>query len=64
MRVQKEGYSGPYTEWMLLGSVELAVPDEKLFWDGKNLRFTNNDKAKELVKPRFRKGWELQDISG
>ena len=56
--------AGPYTEWMLLGAISWRFPHEKLLWDGKNLRFTNNEKANEFVKPNFRKGWELQDISG
>ncbi len=55
--------AGPYTEWMLLGAISWRFPNEKLLWDGKNLRFTNNEKANEFVKPQFRKGWELQDIS-
>ncbi len=29
----------------------------------KNLRFTNNEKANDFVKPRFRKGWELKDVT-
>ena len=55
--------SGPYTEWMLLGGISWRFPNEKLLWDGKNLRFTNNDKANEFVMPKFRKGWELKDIA-
>ncbi len=55
--------AGPYTEWMLLGAISWRFPNEKLLWDGKNLRFTNNEKANEFVKPQFRKGWELQDVS-
>jgi predicted dehydrogenase len=55
--------AGPYTEWMLLGAISWRVPNEKLLWDGKNLRFTNNDKANELVRPNFRKGWELKDVA-
>ncbi len=55
--------AGPYTEWMLLGAISWRFPNQKLLWDGKNLRFTNNEKANEYVKPRFRKGWELKDIS-
>ena len=55
--------AGPYTEWMLLGAISWRFPNEKLLWDGKNLRFTNNDKANEFIKPNFRKGWELPDIS-
>jgi predicted dehydrogenase len=55
--------AGPYTEWMLLGAISWRFPNEKLLWDGKNLRFTNNEKANEFVKPQFRKGWELKEIS-
>jgi len=55
--------AGPYTEWMLLGAISWRFPNEKLLWDGKNLRFTNNAKANEFIKPTFRKGWELQDIA-
>jgi hypothetical protein len=57
------GIAGPYTEWILLGAISWRFPNEKLLWDGANLRFTNNDKANEYVRPRFRKGWELQDIT-
>jgi hypothetical protein len=56
------GIAGPYTEWMLLGAICWRFPNEKLLWDAKNLRFTNNEKANEFLKPRFRKGWELKDI--
>ena len=55
--------AGPYTEWMLLGAISWRFPNEKLLWDGKDLRFTNNEKANEFVKPKFRKGWELKDIT-
>lgn len=55
--------AGPYTEWMLLGGICWRFPNEKLLWDAKNLRFTNNDKANEFITPKFRKGWELKDIA-
>ena len=48
---------------MLFGAISWRFPNEKLLWDGKNLRFTNNEKANEFIKPNFRKGWELQDIT-
>ncbi len=54
--------AGPYTEWMLLGAISWRFPNEKLLWDGKNLRFTNHEKANEYIKPHFRKDWELNDI--
>jgi hypothetical protein len=55
--------AGPYTEWILLGAISWRFPNEKLLWDGPNMRFTNNEKANEFVKPTFRKGWELSDIT-
>ena len=55
--------SGPYAEWMLLGAICWRFPNEKLLWDGKNLRFTNNEKANDYMKPKFRQGWELKDIT-
>jgi hypothetical protein len=55
---------GPYVEWLLLGTSAWRFPHEKLLWDGPNLRFTNNDKANEFLKPQFRKGWELKDVDG
>ena len=55
--------AGPYAEWLLLGAISWRFPNEELLWDGKNLRFTNNEKANEYVKPNFRQGWELADIT-
>jgi predicted dehydrogenase len=55
--------AGPYAEWILLGTICWRFPNEKLRWDAKNLRFTNNDKANEFVAPKFRKGWGLQDVT-
>ncbi|MFT5123227.1 MAG: putative dehydrogenase [Kiritimatiellia bacterium] len=55
--------AGPYTEWLLLGAISWRFPNQKLMWDGANLRFTNNDEANAFVKPNFRPGWELKDIS-
>ena len=56
------GIAGPYVEWLLLGTISWRFPGEKLLWDGPNLRFTNNEKANEFIRPKFRKGWELKDI--
>jgi hypothetical protein len=54
--------AGPYVEWLLLGAISWRFPNQKLMWDGKNLRFTNNDEANAFIRPRFRKGWELKEI--
>jgi len=55
--------AGPYVEWLLLGTIAWRFPGEKLLWDGPNLRFTNNEKANEFIKPKFRKGWEIQQVT-
>ena len=53
--------SGPYAEWVLLGNIAEKFGD-RLEWDPENLRFTNNDKANEYIKPQCRQGWEIKDI--
>jgi predicted dehydrogenase len=55
--------AGPYAEWILLGTISWRFPNEKLLWDGANMRFTNNEKANDYVKPHCRAGWELADIT-
>jgi len=51
-------------KWMLLGAICWRFPNEKLLWDAKHLRFTNNEKARtEYMKPKFRQGWELNDVT-
>ncbi|MEI7732405.1 MAG: Gfo/Idh/MocA family oxidoreductase [Verrucomicrobiota bacterium] len=54
--------ASPFTEWLLLGAISWRFPKTKLLWDGKAMRFTNNEKANEFIKPYFRKGWELKDV--
>ena len=56
-------YGGALTEMVLLGVLAIRMKDQRLEWDSKNLRFTNNEEANEFVKPKFRKGWELKDIT-
>ena len=52
------GVSGPYAEWVTLGAIAYRF-DGKLEWDPAKFEFTNNKAATELLKPKFRKGWEL-----
>ncbi len=51
--------TAPYAEWLALTAIALRVPG-KLEWDSKNMRFTNSAEANRLLKPVFRKGWELK----
>ncbi len=51
--------TAPFAEWLALAIIAMRVPG-KLEWDSKNMRFTNSAEANKLVKPEFRKGWELK----
>ena len=55
--------AGLWGEWMMMGNIALNFPGETLMWDAANLRFTNNEKANEYIRPKYRKGYELKDIA-
>jgi len=50
--------AGPFVQWMLLGTIAMRV-EGKLEWDAQAMRFTNNQQANALLKPKFRKGWRF-----
>ena len=51
-------YSGPLAETALLGN--LAYRSQADFdWDSKNLK-TSSDQANQLIKTRYRTGWEIE----
>jgi hypothetical protein len=49
----------PYIEWLILGAVALRVPNTKLMWDAKNMKFDNAE-ANKYLRPFMRKGWEFK----
>ncbi|HVN83191.1 MAG TPA: Gfo/Idh/MocA family oxidoreductase [Terriglobia bacterium] len=51
-------YSGPFTEWVLLGVIAQRV-EGKLLWDSNKMRFTNNSKANQYISREYRKGWKV-----
>ena len=51
-------YSGPFTEWVLLGVIAQRL-EGKLLWDDKKMRFTNNSKANQYVSRDYRKAWKV-----
>lgn len=53
-------YSGPFTESVVMGCLALKFLDQKLMWDGENMKFTNNDSATAYTKPNYREGWSLE----
>jgi hypothetical protein len=48
-------YGGALTEMVLLGVLAIRMKDERLVWDSRNLRFTNNEKANELLRIEYRR---------
>jgi predicted dehydrogenase len=55
--------TGPMTEAILLGTVAIRTPDERLDWDAAKLAVTNHAAAHKLLKRDYRKGWEIRDYS-
>jgi len=56
-------YSGPMTETVLLGTIAVRFPNEKLEWDSKHLRVTNQPEANQYVSKHYRPGWEVPGLS-
>jgi hypothetical protein len=52
-------YGAALTEMALLGMIAIRQPNELLKWDTKALKFTNNEKANELLHIKYRDGWKL-----
>jgi hypothetical protein len=61
--VSEFAVASKYLEWLALGAVALRVPN-KLMWDVKNMRFTNNQEANKYLKPFLRKGWDIKVKGG
>lgn len=52
-------YGAALTEMALLGMCAIRMPNTLLKWDTKALKFTNNEKANELLHIDYRDGWKL-----
>jgi len=55
-------YSGPFTEWVVMGNLSLRFPGQKLEWDAKNMKVTNNKKANKFIHRKYHNGWELSKL--
>jgi predicted dehydrogenase len=51
--------AGPFTETVLLGNVAIWFKDQRLLWDGPNMRVTNLEEANQKVHHQYRQGWSL-----
>ncbi len=56
-------YSGPLTESVLLGSVAVRFPKQKLMWNAAKLRFDGNAEATGWLKRKYRKGFMVEGLS-
>lgn len=50
--------AGQLNEVVLLGNLALRVND-RVYWDGENMKVTNNAEADSYVKRNYRQGWTL-----
>ena len=54
--------TGPMTEAILLGTVAIRVPDQKLNWDAKRMKFPNHSEAERYLRRSYRHGWEMAGV--
>lgn len=55
-------YSGPLTESVLLGCLATRFPKKTLEWNAAELKISNDREASSLVRRRYRKGWEVENL--
>ncbi len=55
-------YSGPLTETVLLGCLATRFPETTLEWNAAKLQVTNERRANQLVRRRYRNGWEVTGL--
>ena len=51
-------YSGPLTEIVLLGNIAKQI-NKRLYWDGEEMEFTNDEAATKLVRGHYRESWSI-----
>jgi predicted dehydrogenase len=56
-------YSGPLTEWVLLGPIATRFPQTTLEWNAGKQKFRNSPEATNYVRRRYRAGWGMKHLS-
>ena len=51
-------YAGPLTETVLLGSIAIQLPTQKLAWNADKLELTGSPHAQALLTKPYRNGWQ------
>jgi predicted dehydrogenase len=54
--------TGPMTEAILLGTVAIRVPDQKLDWDAERMKSPNHPVAERYLRRSYRRGWEVSGV--
>lgn len=55
-------YSGPLTEFVLLGVIANRVPGKKLTWNAAEMKLEGSPEAAALLRRTYRKGWEVPGL--
>ena len=61
---RRSSTGGALTEMVLLGVLAIRMKDQRLEWDSKNLRFTNNEAANALLKIHTARGGRCSPSTG
>jgi len=56
-------YAGPLTETVLLGTIANRFPGDELRWQPEAMTVPNHDQADALLRRRYRKGFEVDNLS-
>jgi hypothetical protein len=56
-------YSGPLTEWVLLGPLATRFPQTTLEWNAAKQKFRNSREATDFVRRKYRAGWSMKGLS-
>jgi len=54
--------TGPMTETILLGTVAIRVPGEKLAWDFAKMKFPHHKEAEAFLRRHYRDGWKVGKV--
>ena len=55
-------YSGPLTEFVLLGVIANRVPGKTLTWNAAQMKLDGSPEAAALLRRTYRKGWEVEGL--
>lgn len=56
-------YAGPLTETVLLGTIAIRYPGQKIDWNSDELKVTNVPEANAFVRKSYRDGWSVKGLS-